>query len=97
MLARIEPEESGEDRSLVAVEAPHGLSRDRLSAALAKAGLPPYASAMDQVAAGVHHYLFELPGVIADADPRLRAFEQALALGRGSVAAIGAYAVPSRA
>jgi chorismate mutase len=97
MLARIEPEDSGEDRSLVSVEAPHGFSRDRLSAALAKAGLPPYASAMDQVVARVHHYLFELPGVIADADPRLRAFEQALALGRGSVAAIGAYAVPSRA
>jgi len=60
-------------------------------------GLPPYAAAMDQVAAGVHHYLFELPGVIVDADPRLRALEQALALGRGSVAAIGAYAVPATA
>jgi hypothetical protein len=33
--------------------------------------------------------------VIVDADPRLRALEQALALSRGSVAAIGAYAVPA--
>jgi chorismate mutase len=97
VLARIEPEESGEDRGLVSVESQHGFSRDRLSAALAKAGLPPYASAMDQVMAGVHHYLLELPGVIVDADPRLRALEQALSLGRGSVAALGAYAVPSRA
>jgi len=95
VLARIEPEESGEDRGLVSVESQQGFSRDRLSAALVKAGLPPYASAMDQVMAGVHHYLLELPGVIVDADPRLRALEQALALGRGSVAALGAYAVPA--
>jgi hypothetical protein len=96
VLARIEPEESGDDRALVSLESEHGFSRDRLSAALAKAGLPPYASAMDQVVAGVHHYLLELPGVIADADPRLRTLEQALALSRGTVATIGAYAVPAR-
>ena len=95
VLARIEPEESGEDRGLVSVESQQGFSRDRLSAALAKAGLPPYASAMDQVMAGVHHYLLELPGVVVDADPRLRALEQALSLGRGRVAALGAYAVPA--
>jgi len=96
VLARIEPEESGDDRALISLESEHGFSRDRLSAALAKAGLPPYASAMDQVVAGVHHYLLELPGVIADADPRLRTLEQALALSRGTVATIGAYAVPAR-
>jgi hypothetical protein len=95
VLARIEPEDSGDDRGLVSVESPQGFSRDKLSAALAKAGLPPYTPAMDQTAAGVHHYLFELPGVIVDADPRLRALEQALALSRGSVAALGAYAVPA--
>ena len=95
VLARIEPEESGEDRALISVESAHGFSRDRLAAAVAKAGLPAYSSAMDQVVAGVHHYLLELPGVIVDADPRLRALEQALALGRGRVAALGAYAVPA--
>jgi chorismate mutase/prephenate dehydratase len=96
VLARIEPEDSGEDRALVSLESKQGFSRDRLSAALAKAGLPPYASAMDQVVAGMHHYLLELPGVIADADPRLRTLEQALALRSGTVATIGAYAVPAR-
>lgn len=96
VLARIEPEDSGDDRALVSLESEQGFSRDRLSAALAKAGLPPYTSAMDQVVAGVHHYLFELPGVIVDADPRLRALEQVLALQRGTVATIGAYAVPAR-
>jgi chorismate mutase len=94
VLAGIEPEESGEDRALISVESAQGFSRDRLAAAVAKAGLPAYSSAMDQVVAGVHHYLLELPGVIVDADPRLRAHEQALALSRGRVAALGAYAVP---
>jgi len=97
VLARIEPEESGDDRTLISIDSKQGFSRNRLAGALAKAALPPYASAMDQMVAGVHHYLLELPGVIGDADPRLRALEQALALGHGTVATIGAYAQPARA
>ena len=99
VLARIEPEESGEDRALISVESPEGLSRDRIAGAVAKVGLPAFSSAMDQVVAGVHHYLLELPGVIVDVDPRLRALETALGLHRGRVAALGAYAVrpPRRA
>ena len=96
VLARIEPEDSGDDRALISLESAQGFSRDRLSAALAKVGLPAFTSAMDKVVAGVHHYLLELPGVIADSDPRLHALEQALALTRGTVATIGAYAVPAR-
>ncbi|MBS0521355.1 MAG: chorismate mutase [Proteobacteria bacterium] len=94
VLARIEPEESGDDRALVALQAPTGISRNRIAGAIAKAGLPAFTSALDQVVAGVHHYLLELPGVIADDDERLRSLEQALGLDRGSAAAIGAYAVP---
>jgi chorismate mutase len=95
VLARIEPEESGDDHALVAVEASSGVSRDRIAAALAKAGLPAFISALDQVVGGVHHYLLELPGVIADGDPRLRGLEEALGLERGCAASIGAYAVPA--
>ncbi len=95
VLARMEPEESGDDRALIALEAPTGISRNRIAAALAKAGLPAFISALDQVVAGVHHYLVELPGVVRDSDRRLRALETALALDRGSVAALGAYAVPA--
>ncbi|HSI00014.1 MAG TPA: chorismate mutase [Reyranella sp.] len=95
VLARIEPEESGEDRALVSVETPQGISRNRIAGAMVKAGLPAFSSAMDQVLGGVHHYLLELPGVIVDSDPRLRALETALALERGTVVAIGAYAVPA--
>jgi chorismate mutase/prephenate dehydratase len=95
LLARIEPEESGDDRALIALESLSGLSRDRISAALEKTGLPPFTSALDQIVRGVHHYLIELPGVIADGDKRLRGLEAALGLESGRVAAIGAYAVPA--
>ncbi len=95
VLARIEPEASGDDRALISIEAGNGLSRDRIANALAKAGLPAFTSALDQVVAGVHHYLVELPGVIADDDQRLRDLEAALGLEKGRAAAIGAYAVPA--
>lgn len=95
MLARIEPEESGDDRALLVLQAPSGISRNRIAGALAKAGLPAFTSALDRVAGGMHHYLLELPGVIADDDERLHGVEKALELDRGSLAAIGAYAVPA--
>lgn len=97
VLARIEPEASGDDRALVSVETPSGLSRNRIATALTKVGLPAFTSALDQLVGGVHHYLIELKGVIADGDPRLRELEAALGLESGRVAIIGAYAVPSEA
>ena len=95
VLARIEPEASGDDRALIAVEAQNGLSRDRIAGGLAKVGLPPFTSALDQVVAGVHHYLVELPGVIADDDQRLRDLGTALGLESDRVAVLGGYAVPA--
>ena len=95
VLARMEPEDSGDDRTLISVEAATGLSRNRIAGALAKVGLPAFTSALDQVAGGVHHYLVELPGVLADGDERLRELGTALELTSGRVAAIGAYAVPA--
>jgi chorismate mutase len=97
VLARMEPEDSGDDRALVSIEAVSGLSRNRIAGAVAKVGLPAFTSVLDQVAGGVHHYLVELPGVIADSDPRLRELGMALGLESGRVAAIGAYAVPADA
>ncbi|MBM3648779.1 MAG: chorismate mutase [Alphaproteobacteria bacterium] len=93
VLARMEPEDSGDDRALISIESVTGLSRNRIAGAIVKAGLPAFTSVLDQLAGGVHHYLVEMPGVIADADPRLRELEAALDLANGRVAAIGAYAV----
>lgn len=97
VLARMEPEDSGDDRALISIESVTGLSRNRIAGALAKVGLPAFTSVLDQVAGGVHHYLVELPGVIADGDQRLHEFGAALGLESGRVAAIGAYAVPADA
>ncbi|MBS0550527.1 MAG: chorismate mutase [Proteobacteria bacterium] len=95
VLARIEPEESGDDRAVISLEATTAISRNRISAAVEKAGLPALTSALDQVVRGVHHYLVELPGVVAEDDQRLRSLETALGLENGRVAALGAYAVPA--
>ena len=95
VLARMEPEESGDDRTLIAIEADTGVSRNRIGGALAKAGLPAFTSALDRVMGAVHHYLLELPGLIADGDKRLVELEAALGMNDGRVAAIGAYAVPA--
>ncbi len=93
----MEPEESGDDRALISIEAVSGLSRNRIAGALAKVGLPAFTSVLDQVAGGVHHYLVELPGVIAGTDPRVSELGAVLELERNRVAVIGAYAVPADA
>jgi chorismate mutase len=95
VLARIEPEESGDDRALISIETESGISRNRIASALGAAGLPAFTSALDQLSRGVHHYLVELPGVIVDGDKRLRGLEAALKPERARVATIGAYAVPA--
>ena len=81
--------------ALISLESATGISRNRISAAFDKVGLPGFISALDQVVRGVHHYLVELPGVIAEGDKRLRELEVALGLENGRVAALGAFAVPA--
>jgi len=94
VLAPLQPEQSGDDRSLLAIESVAGLSRNRISSALVTVGLPPFSSALDHLAGGAHHYLIEIAGMVVDGDPRLAKLETALELGSGHVATIGAYAVP---
>jgi chorismate mutase/prephenate dehydratase len=94
VLARLEPEASGDDRSLLLVESPGELSRSRLTAALQRAGFAPFLAALDHGRAGVYFYLLEVPGVVADSDTRLAAVAAALALEAGRVLTIGAYASP---
>ena len=89
--------EQDDDRALIAIEAENGLSRARIAAAIDKVGLPAATSVLDQLAGGVQHSLVEVPGMIADSDPRLRDLATALGLENGRVAAIGAYAVPATA
>lgn len=96
VLARIEAEASGDDVSLLMIEAPGDVSRGRLSAALGKAGLPPYVSALGAVRGGLRYYLVEVPVFVPDGDPRLAAFDAALETPQARIVCIGAYAAPPR-
>ena len=100
ILARIRPEpsapaNSGLDRSLLVLDSPSDLSRSRISAALAAAGLPAFTSAIrHDLAGGGMLYLVELPAFIIDGDEALPALEQALATPGVRLTPVGAYAVP---
>lgn len=94
VLARLEAEASGEDRSLIAVEAREEISRSRLGAAIRKAGLPDATALFDVEQAGTYWDLIEVPEFVGDADTRLRALELALGIDGARVVALGSYAVP---
>ena len=91
VIATIEPDASGYDRSLLGLELDLDVSRARLTAALTAAGLPPGAVILrrDQ-GAPVAHALAEIDGFLTDDDPRLAGLDAVL---RRPVV-LGAYAIP---
>lgn len=66
-----EPEDTGDDRSLVAVETAPDISRDRLRAAFAAANLDLAAMMASHRSDGVWRHLVEVSGYLTGADPRL--------------------------
>jgi len=91
VVAAAAPDPSGADRSLLGLELPLEVSRDRLGAALAAAGFVagPVILRRDPGAPAARA-LADVDGFVADADPRLRALRSVL---RPPVV-VGAYAVP---
>jgi chorismate mutase-like protein len=94
VLARLEPERSGEDRALVAIESHEQISRSRLATAIRKAGLQDATALFDVEQAGTRWDLIEVPEFVADGDSRLAALTSALGIEDARVASLGAYAVP---
>lgn len=96
-VGRFEHEPSGDDATVLAVEAATTLSRGGLSALLNEAGLPPGWSAAWRPPAppgAPALHLVEVPGFIAEGDVRL---DRLLRAGRGEVlraAPVGGYARP---
>jgi chorismate mutase/prephenate dehydratase len=85
------PDPSGEDRTLLGVELDRDLSRARLSAALAAAGLASGATIVRRdPGAPVAQALLEIDGFLAEDDPRLARLDGVL---RQPVV-LGAYAIP---
>ena len=94
VVAASAPDPSGLDRALLGVEAPAEMSRARLAAALAAAGIAPGGILLRRDAAGgAAHGLVDLEGAMTDDDPRLAAIAAA---GLRPVL-LGGYAIPFEA
>lgn len=95
VIARMPPEESGEDCTLFVVvtneEAP---SLARLTGLLAQVGLDARILAQHKVAGGDARMLVEVPGFLVEGDERLAALVAAEPGLIGDVVVIGAYPVP---
>ncbi len=91
VIATVEPDASGADRSLLGLELPLDASRARLGGALAAAGFAPnHIILRRDPGAPAADALAEVDGFVADNDPRLAAL--ATVLRRPVV--LGAYAIP---
>ncbi len=95
-LARLTPEDTGDDRSLLTVEMGEELSRARLIGALSAVGLPPIwqASGPAQIGQGGGLYLLEIEGFVSSEDPRLAKLAETLGSALNRVTVLGAYPAP---
>lgn len=95
-LARVTPEETGDDRSLLTVELGEELSRARLIGALNTVGLPPIwqASGPAQGGQGSGLYLLEVESFVSPDDPRLAKLAETLGSALARVTVLGAYPAP---
>ena len=84
------PDPSGADRSLLGLELPLDVSRARLSAALAAAGLQAGPVILRRDPGAAAQALADVEGFVTDADPRLAALQSVL---RPPIV-LGAYAIP---
>ena len=88
VIAGTEPDPSGHDRSLLGVHLDSPLSRGRVTAMLAAAGLAAETVVLSRDSVG--HALVEIAGFLTEDDPRLGRLNAAL---RRPVV-LGAYAIP---
>ena len=94
VIARIEPEPSGDDVSLYIIETSEGVSRTRVIAALAEAGLEAARLAGTEPGGARDAQLVELQGWIAPEDGRLQAGARAIGEKLLGVSSLGFYARP---
>jgi chorismate mutase/prephenate dehydratase len=94
VLARSEPEESGDDRSLVMFTCNEEVSRARIAELLAENDLAADAQTVSDApdGSGEHMHIADLGGFVAGDDRRLRAV--ARLLGGADIRLLGAYPAP---
>lgn len=94
-LARIAPEASGDDVSLLVLEADHNVSQSRMQTAFATAKLEANWINVATLAPNTRHHLIEVKGFITSADePSMRVLLNTLGSSIFKVTYLGAYAVP---
>jgi hypothetical protein len=93
-IARVAPEQTGEDRSLLAIETVEEVSRTRLISALSAAGLEALFIVDDARGGGrgTGLHLVEVDGFVTAEDGSLAQFSAALGPALGRIAVLGTYA-----
>lgn len=94
VVAAIEPEESGDDRSVFLLESDEELSRARLLTALTNVGLPPAVLAVTDGEAGGGTFLVEFDGWLGSGDARFKDMQAGLGGTALRVLSLGGYARP---
>ncbi len=95
-VAKINPEPSGDDVSLIALESSDAVSRDRIKAALAEVGLEVVRATVWQGKENnsMRWLLIEITTFVAEGDRRLAAFEERLGDAVRRIVPLGGYAAP---
>jgi chorismate mutase/prephenate dehydratase len=94
-IARIEPEDSGNDNSLLVLEADHNVSQSRLQAAFATAKLEATWIAIVSPSTDRRQHLLEVRGFVTQDDNAVRSLRDTLGASLLNIHFLGSYAVPA--
>lgn len=94
VIANVSPEASGDDVSILVIEADHHVSQSRLQTAFMHAKLEVTWINVATLHPGARHHLVEIKGFITQSEPRMQALLSALSSSIFHVRFLGAYATP---
>lgn len=93
-IARVMPEETGDDQSLLVLEADQNVSQNRLQTAFVAAKLDVNWIDVASISAGVRHHFIEIQGFATTEHDGIKALKTALGPSVMNISFLGAYAVP---
>lgn len=93
-IAKVQPEETGDDRSIFVIEADQHISQHKLQTAFASAGLEAEWISIATLSAHTRHHLVEIKGFFDAHHPALQRLQAAFANPAISISFLGAYANP---
>jgi len=93
-IARLAPEASGDDCSLLVIEADENVSQNRLQTAFASAQLEANWITVATIIPGTRHHLVEIQGFVTAADKALENWRSSFGAAIFKIHFLGAYAVP---